>query len=233
MNGHTKSYIKILKKIPLFLLFFFCTTSLWVLLYRFINPTYTSLMFQRQYESKGNNLTLKKQWIEYEEISIYLKQALIVSEDMSFLHHRGFDYNAIRNAYYLNKKKGAFIYGASTITQQTAKNVFLWHGKSWVRKILEAYFTVLIELFWDKKRILEVYLNVVECGNGVFGAEAASRIYFNISAKDLTLEQASLIVAILPNPRRQSLKSPSTSVIEISKTIRWRISKYPQIIYGL
>ena len=153
------------------------------------------------------------------EISPYAKLAVMASEDQAFPDHNGFDWKSIKKVMRYNKKKPGRIRGASTISQQVAKNVFLWQGKSWIRKGLEAYFTFMIELIWGKKRILNVYLNVIEMGDGVFGIEKASKTYFNKSAKDLTRQEAALIAACLPNPKQLIVKPASGYVSLRSRAI--------------
>lgn len=154
-------------------------------------------------------------WVSLDKISPGMQLAVICSEDQRFLEHSGFDYNAIKAAYERNRK-GNTLRGGSTISQQTVKNVFLWPGRSYVRKGFEAYFTFLIELFWSKERILEVYLNSIEMGEGVYGVEAAAQHWFNKSAKDLTRHEAAAIAAILPNPR-QYKANPRTPYLETRK----------------
>ena len=168
---------------------------------------------------------IEKKWVSLNKISDAMQQAAIASEDQDFDNHFGFDVKAIEKAIEYNKthKKTK---GASTITQQVAKNVFLWQRRDFVRKILEAYFTVLIELMWSKKRILEVYLNVAEMGDGVFGCEAAAQKYFHISAANLTDEQAALIIACLPNPILYKVTSPSEF---IRTKQRWILSQMDKI----
>src|SRR5690606_15289732 len=155
-------------------------------------------------------------------------QAAIAGEDAHFMDHWGFDREAIADAIERNKKGGR-LRGGSTISQQTAKNVFLWPRRSWIRKGLETYFTVLIELFWGKKRILEVYLNVIETGDGLYGAEAAAQHYYGRSAERLTKRQAALLVAVLPNPRRWSPARPTAFINRKTNTIvrYMRYSKVP------
>lgn len=155
----------------------------------------------------GGHLTLKKEWTPISRISKNLQHAVIVSEDQNFLKHNGFDFDAIEKAVKYNENHERKR-GASTISQQTAKNVFLWPGRSWPRKGLEAYFTFLIEICWSKERILEVYLNVIETGNGIYGAEAASQLYFSKSVEELTKAESALIAASLPNPRKYSVSNP-------------------------
>lgn len=179
------------------MLYLFLGSVGWVLLYRWINPPVTYLMIKRAIE---NDFPVEKQWVELEEISPYLPLAAIAAEDQHFLYHHGFDWEAIKKAARSNKKKKKRIRGGSTISQQTAKNVFLFPARNLFRKALEAYFTVLIELLWSKQRIMEVYLNVVEMGKGVYGVEAASQKYFRTSAKKVSREQAAALIVCLPNP---------------------------------
>jgi len=199
--------VRILKKI---FVYFFTISIIWVLIYRFINPPITLLMIQRGFERKldHKNWKIKKKWRKYDELSDNLKKAAIAGEDANFMSHWGFDLNAIERAYKKNKK-GKKIHGGSTISQQTAKNVFLWPDRSWLRKGLEAYFTILIELFWSKERILEVYINVIETGDGIYGAEAASQTFFKKPAVRQSKAEASLLIAILPNPLRWSPAKPT------------------------
>lgn len=191
-------------------LLFFAITIAWVLLLKFINPPLTWLMVQRGFERKfdGKDWKLEKEWRDFDELSDNLKYAAIGGEDSGFMNHWGFDTKAIQKAY-LRNKEGKPIRGGSTISQQTAKNVFLWPGRSYVRKAFEAYFTALIEIFWSKKRILEVYLNVIEMGDGIYGAEAACRHYYDKTAERLTRQQAALLIAVLPNPRKWNPVTPT------------------------
>lgn len=192
---------------------FLAISVVWVLIYRFVNPPITFLMIQRAIERKtdGKDLKIDKSWLAIEDLSGNLKKAAIAGEDINFLNHKGFDFKAMETAFVKNKK-GKRIRGGSTISQQTAKNVFLWPGRSYIRKAFEAYFTVLIELLWGKERILEVYLNVIEMGDGIYGAEAAVQSYWGKSANSMSKSQAALLVAVLPNPRRWSPARPSRFV---------------------
>ncbi|MEZ4857400.1 MAG: monofunctional biosynthetic peptidoglycan transglycosylase [Flavobacteriaceae bacterium] len=192
------------------ILWFLGLSVLWVLFYKWVPVPYTSLMAIRAIEAKGDFET-KHDWVSMEEISTELQLAVICAEDQNFLIHNGFDYEAIQKAY-KNNQKGKRIKGGSTISQQTAKNVFLWPGRSWLRKGLETYFTFLIETLWSKERILEVYLNSIEMGNGVYGAEAASQYWFQKSAKKLNRYQAASIAVILPNPRKYKASQSSKYV---------------------
>jgi monofunctional biosynthetic peptidoglycan transglycosylase len=159
----------------------------------------------------GNDMICSHDWVPLEEISTNLQKAVIASEDANFLTHHGFDFKAIQKAMESNEK-GKKLKGGSTISQQTAKNVFLWQGRSYLRKGLEAYFTVLIELIWGKERIMEVYLNSIEMGNGVYGAEAASKYWYRKSAINLTKKEAAGIAAILPNPRKFTATNSSSYI---------------------
>lgn len=179
------------------------------LLYRFVAVPFTPLMVIRCAEqwSAGDKLTMKHDWVSLEEISPHLQLAAVCSEDQNFLTHGGFDWNAIEKAIEYNES-GRRIRGGSTITQQTVKNVFLWPGRSYLRKGLEAWFTVLAELLWSKERILTIYLNSIEMGPGIYGAEAAAQHWFRKPAKKLTADEAVAITAILPNPRKYSANPP-------------------------
>ncbi|MCE5206570.1 MAG: monofunctional biosynthetic peptidoglycan transglycosylase [Porphyromonadaceae bacterium] len=181
-----------------------------VLLFRFVPVYFTPLMGIRTVESlvQGKSPRLHHKWVPYDHISDHLKRAVIASEDQRFYLHRGFDRVEIEKALKENKTRRK-ARGASTISQQTAKNLFLWPRSSWFRKGLEAYFTLLIEWMWPKDRILEVYLNSMETGKGIYGAEAVARLHFNTTAKKLSPSQSALIAATLPNPRVYSSKNPS------------------------
>ncbi len=205
-----KKFWSFIKKV---VLYFFIFSIGITIIYRFVPPPVTFLMLQRVLEQKfdGKEMKLQKDWVPIEEISTIMQRAVIASEDQHFISHWGFDLEAIEKAYNSNKKSKR-IKGGSTITQQTAKNVFLWPARSYIRKALEAYFTILIELFWSKERILEVYLNSIEMGDGVYGIEAASQHYFNKPAKDLSKRESAAIAAILPNPRKWSASKPNAYI---------------------
>jgi monofunctional biosynthetic peptidoglycan transglycosylase len=176
-----------------------------VVLYKFVPVPYTPLMVIRYFENKsaGKDIETKHNWVPLENISKNLQKAVIASEDGRFFEHYGLDFSAMQKAA-VGNFKGKKLKGGSTITQQTAKNIFLWQGRSYFRKALEAYYTVLIELIWGKERILEVYLNSIEMGDGIYGAEAATQHWYKKNCKSLTRMQAAGIAAILPNPRRFS-----------------------------
>jgi len=199
--------------VRLTLVAFLVISILGVIAYRFINPPVTWLMITRGFERKvdGKDWKIDKEWRDFDEISANMPRAAIAAEDQAFLTHHGFDFNAIERAAKKNMK-GKKVIGGSTITQQTAKNVFLWSGRSWIRKGFEAYFTVLIEIFWSKQRIMEVYLNVIEMGDGIYGVQAAAQAYYQKDAKDLTRAQCAAIASILPSPLHWSATKPSRYV---------------------
>lgn len=191
---------------------FLASTIISVIALRFIPVYFTPLMFIRVGEqiADGDEIRLRHRWVPMSRISQELPVAVMASEDQRFMEHHGFDFQAIEHAVETNAKRGGKRkLGASTISQQTAKNVFLWPGRTWVRKGLEAYFTFLIEIFWSKERIMEVYLNSIEMGRGIYGADAVAEWHFHCRAKDLTREQCALIAATLPNPLRYNSASPS------------------------
>ena len=175
----------------------------WVLFWGWFNPGETRFMEIRLAELRvrAPDARLKQQWVPYERISIHLKRAIIASEDAKFVDHEGFDWDGIQKAIEKNQKKGRFVAGGSTISQQLAKNLFLTPTKSIFRKAEEAIITLMLENLWSKRRIFEVYLNVIEWGNGVFGAEAAARHYYNVSVAQLGPEQAAKLAGMVPNPR--------------------------------
>jgi monofunctional biosynthetic peptidoglycan transglycosylase len=219
-----KKYIY--KIIRFALIFFFGTSIFFTLLFRLINPPATPLMLIRVIENISDQKTpaINKDWKSLKEISPNLVLAVIASEDNNFESHYGVDLKAIEKAKKLNAR-GKKIRGASTITQQTAKNVFLWQARTYMRKGLELYFTGLIEVFWGKKRIMEMYLNVIEMGDGIYGAEAASQHYFHKPAKNLTREEAASIAAVLPNPRRWRPDKPTAYVARTKSRILWAMNR--------
>ncbi len=180
-----------------------------VIFLAFIDPPTSAFMLARQWQSRGEpNFHVRYQWMDLEQISPNLPIALVAAEDQNFPRHHGFDLDAISNVL-TRRGESTRMRGASTITQQLAKNLFLWDGRSWLRKGVEAYYTVMIELLWSKRRILEVYVNIVEFGDGVYGAEAAARGYFGVAAASLSPRQAAALAAVLPNPRRFKVQSPT------------------------
>jgi monofunctional biosynthetic peptidoglycan transglycosylase len=198
-------------------LWFLAISVFFVIVFRFVPIPFTPLMASRAIDNiiDGSDLEFSHDWKSIDDISQNLQKAVIASEDANFMNHSGFDFEAIQKAFKHNEK-GRRIHGGSTISQQTAKNVFLWQGRSYIRKGLEAYFTVLIEVFWGKERIMEVYLNSIEMGNNVYGAEAAAHHWYQRSAATLTPKQAAGIAAILPNPRKFKAIN-SSSYIERKK----------------
>lgn len=204
-------------------LWFNIISLFFVLLFKFVPVPFTPLMAIRIIENKldDKEIIYSHDWVPIEEISTNLQKAVIASEDGNFLTHNGFDMKAIEKAFE-NNEKGKKIKGGSTISQQTAKNVFLWQGRSYLRKGLEAYYTVLIELIWSKERIMEVYLNSIEMGNGVYGAQAAAKHWYSKDAKNLTRTEAAGIAAILPNPRKFKASNSSTYI----NKRKAKISKY-------
>ena len=206
---------KLLKVVLRFFLIFFIFSVVIVFLLKWLNPVTSSIMIQRQVEAlitfKEKKMVLYE-WFNYDNISKEMALAVVAAEDQNFPDHFGFDFKQIEKALE-QYDRGRRLRGASTITQQVAKNLFLWEGRSFIRKGLEAYFTVLIELLWSKERILEVYLNIVEMGDMIFGVGAASQIYFKKLPAKLTGYQAALLTATIPNPIRFSVKRPSTYVL--------------------
>lgn len=202
-NKKKFSFRKIWRIFKILVIVFFASSIGTVILYSFVPVFVTPLMIIRSVEKifDGKKPKIDKKWVNIKNISNNMPLAVISGEDQNFVNHNGFDFEAMRIAY-KNNKKGKRIHGASTISQQTAKNVFLWPSRNYIRKGLEVYFTCLIELFWSKKRIMEVYLNVIETGDGIYGVEAASQKYFKKSAKKLSKSEAAAIAASLPNPRR-------------------------------
>jgi monofunctional glycosyltransferase len=187
-----------------------------VVIFRFVPVPVTPLMLIRCGEQlfSSDELRLKHDWVSIDEISKNLPLAVVCSEDQNFMNHSGFDLEAIQRSVDAAKRGVKRVRGASTISQQTAKNVFLWPGRSWIRKGFEVYFTVLIEFVWGKERIMEVYLNSIEMGKGIYGAEAAAQYYWHTSAENLSRSQAATLAAILPNPRKYSANPPGPYVQE-------------------
>lgn len=216
-----RSALKILK-------WFFIISIACTILFKWVPIPVTSFILlqcvEQAYDSK-REVKLKKDWVSIDRISPNLQLAVICSEDQNFLNHFGFDFDAIEKAVKHNQTRKRKR-GASTISQQTAKNVYLYERRNWIRKGLEVYFTFLIELFWSKERIMEVYLNVIEFGDGIYGAEAASQELFNTSAKQLSREQAALLAAVLSSPRRFSVKKPGRYVRKRQAWILWQMANF-------
>lgn len=210
------------KILGLIILLFFLLSIFFTIIFRWVNPPVTPLMVIRKVQY---GYPIEKKWKPIEEISPYMYRAAIASEDNYFLGHNGFDVIAIDQAV-KERKSGMRKRGASTISQQTAKNVFLWPKSSWLRKGFEVYYTFLIETFWGKERIMEVYLNVIEMGPGIYGAEAAAQHYFHCSAKHLSARQAALITACYPAPLHRNPARPSGYMNRQAGVIQGRMAKY-------
>lgn len=220
---------KIRNFIRIVIVTFFVSTILAVVAYKFLPVYVTPLMIIRCVEqiADGHSPRVEHKWVSLEEMSASMPVAVMGSEDARFLLHHGFDFKQIEHAARQNAAGGKKV-GASTITQQTAKNVFLWPGRTWVRKGFEAYFTALIELLWSKQRIMEVYLNSIETGDGIYGVEAVARLHFGKSAKELTRAECALIAATLPNPRRYSSLKPSKYIIGRQHKIETNMKYIPK-----
>ena len=200
-----------------------------VVLLRFVDPPITAFMLARRMEAAEKNekgFVLRQLWVPRSRISSNLQRALIAAEDQKFFQHSGFDVKAIEDAVE-DRLEGKSTRGASTLTQQVAKNLFLWSDKSFVRKVLEAYFTVLLELFWSKDRILEVHLNIAEYGSGVYGVEEASRLYLGKSAAAVSPEEAAMLVVVLPSPRNRKVVAPTPKVRERSRWVLEQMARLP------
>jgi monofunctional biosynthetic peptidoglycan transglycosylase len=200
-----------------------------VVVFRFVPVPLTPLMLLRAAEQARDErrvVRIEKKWVGSDAISPHLQHAVVCAEDQKFFEHHGFDVPAIRAALRHNRNSKR-TRGASTITQQTAKNVFLWDGRTWLRKGLEAYFTVWLELLWSKERILAVYLNVIEFGDGIYGAEAAARRYFGKSAATLTADESALLAAVLPSPRARSVTAPSPYVRARQRWVLRQMTRCP------
>jgi monofunctional glycosyltransferase len=190
-------------------LILFIAQLLYIILLKWMNPPLTITQLSSWITGDG----MKRDYVDYDEMSSQIKLAVIASEDQIFPDHDGFDWKNIEKAMKYNKRKPGRLRGASTISQQVAKNIFLWQGRTKFRKAMEAYFTVMIELIWDKRRIMEMYLNVIEMGRGIYGVEAASQTYFKKPAKNLSRQQSAMIAACLPNPKKYTVKPPASYVV--------------------
>ncbi len=220
---------KIQKVLQWIVFLFFGSTIFFVILYRFVPVPLTPLMVIRCFQQvgKGEKIRLKHHWVPLAEMSKHLPVAVMASEDQRFLQHHGFDLTVIQNAVE-ERLAGKRQRGGSTISQQTAKNVFLWPASSWFRKGLEVYFTVLIELCWGKQRIMEVYLNSIEMGDGIYGAEAVAQQHFGRPSANLTQANCALIAATLPNPLKYSSKNPSNYILKRQTAILRQMKRIGQ-----
>ena len=199
----------------------------WVLVWKVYEPGPTQFMKIRlaELQKKNPSAKLQQTWVSYGFISPNLKRALIAAEDSKFMQHNGFDLDGIQKAFEKNEKRGRIAAGGSTITQQLAKNLFLWPEKSFIRKGEEALITLMIESTWSKRRILEVYLNEIEWGTGIFGAEAASRHYFGISANELNEYQAAMLASMVPSPQYYDRKGETEGLARQTEVILERMNK--------
>lgn len=220
---------KIFKIVRLTLALLFASSLLAVVAYRFVPVYFTPLMLTRCFEqiADGRSVRLHHEWIPLERMARSMPVAVIASEDQRFMEHHGFDYKAIEQAALEHLDDGKRLRGGSTISQQTAKNVFLWQGRSWLRKGLEAYFTFLIETLWGKQRIMEVYLNSIEMGPGIYGVGAVAEYHFNKKAQDLFRGECALIAATLPNPRKFSSLYPSAYMKKRQRQIEHQMKFIP------
>ena len=233
-KSNLKQTIKKISKIILKIFLGFILLSVFaVLLLKWLNPLTSSIMIQRKVEAVvlwNERQMIAYEWFSYDDISKQMALAVIAAEDQNFPFHFGFDFEQIEKALEQHER-GRRLRGASTITQQVAKNLFLWEGRSFIRKGFEAYFTVLIELLWSKERILEVYLNIIETGDMIFGVGAASQIYFKKLPTKLTRSQAALLAATIPNPKRFSVKRPSGYILRRQNWILGQMSSLGGISY--
>lgn len=227
-----KAFFRFVRRL---LLWWFGITIGITLLYRFVPVPFTPLMIIRLFEEPraGQKHRLYHDWVAYDKISPHLTKSVIASEDQKFMDHWGFDLQALEKAYKRNQKGKKRKLGGSTISMQTAKNVYLWPGRTWVRKAFEAYFTGLIELLWSKQRIMEVYLNSIEMGPGIYGAEAAAQAWFKKPAGQLTATEAARIAACLPDPRRRNPARPSAYVAGRAGKIQRMVRQLPPSAFPL
>jgi monofunctional biosynthetic peptidoglycan transglycosylase len=214
-------------------LLFLLVSVLQVAVLRFVDPPFSAFMLNRQlvaWTERDWRFRIAHDARDFDDISPYLPLALIASEDQNFITHRGFDFKAIEKAR-RNNARGRRLRGASTISQQVAKNLFLWNGRSWLRKGIEAWYTVLIETLWPKRRILEMYANFAEFGDGVYGAQAAARTYFGKDASRLGAAESARLAAVLPNPKRYSVSRPGPYVQRRSQAIQRQMRALGGIAY--
>lgn len=225
---------KALKLAGMFALFFVVATTLHVLSVGYFHHTWSPLIVIRNQQALDVNpeFSSQQQYVPLDSISPNLILAVMCAEDQKFTTHNGFDFDAIDKAMKQNEAKGTTV-GASTISQQTAKNVFMWPGRNWVRKGFEAYYTFLIETLWSKRRIMEAYLNIIEMGDGIYGAEAAANFYFDKEAKNLTIDESAALAAILPNPRKFSPTRPDGKMRNKIRNIKWFMKKYRHLLKDL
>jgi monofunctional glycosyltransferase len=224
ISEYTKKSL-FLRGLTLFALAFFFTSVIGVLIYRWVNPNITMLMVKRHYEFlfDGKDSGIQKDWVSIDNISPNMVLAAVAAEDSKFLTHWGFDFELIREAMKHNQNSRR-IKGASTISQQTAKNIFLWPRRSWIRKGFEAYFTLLMEGMWSKERIMEVYLNIVEFGKGVYGVEEAAQKFYRKPASRLNRLETSMLTTVLPSPAKRNPSNPSRYMFSYQQRVLWSMS---------
>jgi len=230
-NNAKLSFKKLLVRVITYSVVLFFTLSIGLtVVYKWVNPHYTWLMILKKHlpETQGGSSNFEQSWVSIDKISPQMVLAVIAAEDNKFMEHNGFDWESIKKARKYNQR-GKKLRGASTISQQTAKNVFLWPKRSWVRKGLEAYFTLLIETFWSKERIMEVYLNVAEMGRGIYGVEAAARKYYGKPASRLTRHEAAMIATTLPAPAKRNPSKPSAYMVSYQRKILWNMYNLGEI----
>lgn len=222
---------KALKLSAFFLLFFILSSIIHVLCIGYFHHTWSPLMVIRNYEAldKNSHYTATQYYAPIDSVSPKMILAVMCAEDINFPYHHGFDFDGIQKAREYNRTHKKMI-GASTVSQQTAKNVFLWQGRNWVRKGLEAYYTVLIEMLWSKKRIMEAYLNVIEMGDGIYGVEAASHYYFEENALRLDRDQSAALCAIFPNPRKWDPRKPNKETLPNLRRIKKCMPAYQHLL---
>lgn len=239
MNNRIKKYFctqkvtRLLVYLGRFIVAGVILSILLVFCFRWVPPPTSAFMLKKHFERPAQGrkaVAVRYQWLASKKISPYVPLAMIASEDQKFFQHWGFDFEAISDAVESNLK-GKRLRGASTITQQVAKNLFLWPGRSFLRKGLEAYFTVLLELLWSKNRILEVYLNIAEFGDGIYGVQAAARTFYGKHPSRLTQSESAVLAAVLPNPRKLKVRSPSPAVIERAGWIQKQMEQLGGIGY--
>lgn len=230
-NGYPSNLKGIALRLLMFSVVLFFAISIGVtIIFRWVNPQYTWLMVMKKHTpaASGGSSTFKHKWVSIDQISPEMVRAAIAAEDNKFVEYNGFDWESIKKARKYNQQ-GKKLRGASTISQQTAKNVFLWPKRSWIRKGMEAYFTILIEVFWTKERIMEVYLNVAEMGKGIYGAEAAAKEYYGKSALQLNRHEAAMIATTLPAPTKRNPAKPSSYMVRYQRKILWNMNNLGKI----
>ncbi len=227
MTSRRPLFARLLRLFALLVVSWLALTWLVVVVMRWVPPLTSAVMLERQAHAvidREQGFQLRHRWVPWSQVSPYVPLAMVAGEDQKFPYHHGFDFDQIQNAMDA-ADEGRRLRGASTISQQTAKNLFLWNGRSFVRKGLEAYFTVLIELTWPKQRILEVYMNIAELGDGVYGVGAASDVFFHQAPSRLSAAQAARLAAVLPSPRRFQVDRPTPYVLRRTSWIQQQMNQ--------